>query len=85
MSHRNVHCEDNYMAESTLEPGVTVPQAPSTFLEADDLAERWNITKSQVYRLTREGHLPAVRLGRYYRYHLSAIEAFEAAGGVGAD
>lgn len=50
-------------------------------LTAEDLAERWQVPKSHVYRLTREGRIPAVRLGKYYRYRLDAIEAFE----LGAD
>jgi excisionase family DNA binding protein len=54
-------------------------------LTADDLAERWQVASAHVYRLTREGRLPTVKLGRYYRYQAAAIEAFEAAGGVGAD
>jgi len=37
-----------------------------------------------VYRLTREGELPAVRLGKYYRYRLDAIERFEEQGGLAA-
>ena len=48
-------------------------------LTADDLAERWQVPKSHVYRLTREALIPAVRLGRYYRYRLEAIEAWERA------
>jgi len=53
--------------------------APSArcLLTAEDLAARWRVPKSHVYRLTREGAVPAVRLGRYYRYKLEAIEAFE--------
>jgi excisionase family DNA binding protein len=47
-------------------------------LTADNLAERWQVPKSHVYRLTREGLIPAVRLGRYYRYRLEAIERWEA-------
>jgi excisionase family DNA binding protein len=43
------------------------------------------VPKSHVYRLTRSGAVPAVKLGRYYRYRLAAVEAFEAAGGVAAD
>jgi excisionase family DNA binding protein len=35
------------------------------------------VPKSHVYRLTREGRIPTVRLGRYYRYRLSAVEAWE--------
>lgn len=46
-------------------------------LTADQLAERWQVPKSQVYALTRTGAIPTVRLGRYYRYRLDAIEAFE--------
>ncbi len=46
-------------------------------LTAEQLAERWQVTPAQVYRLTRDGPIPAVKLGRYYRYHPAAIEAFE--------
>jgi excisionase family DNA binding protein len=46
-------------------------------LTADDLAERWQVPKSHIYRLTREAKTPTVRLGRYYRYRADAIEAFE--------
>jgi len=35
------------------------------------------VPKSHVYRLTREGTIPAVKLGRYYRYRLDAIERWE--------
>lgn len=48
-------------------------------LTADQLADRWQVPKSHVYRLTREGRIPTVQLGRYYRYRLPAIEAWEAA------
>jgi excisionase family DNA binding protein len=54
-------------------------------LTADELAQRWQVPKAQVYRLTREGLIPAVRLGRYYRYARTAIASFEAAGGAKAD
>ena len=54
-------------------------------LTADELAKRWQVPKAQVYRLSREGVVPTVRIGRYFRYSLAAVEAFEAAGGVGAD
>jgi excisionase family DNA binding protein len=52
-------------------------------LTPDELAERWSVGVSQVYRLTREGVLPVTKLGRYYRYRLSAIEDFEQKGGSG--
>jgi excisionase family DNA binding protein len=46
-------------------------------LTAEQLAERWQVPTSQVYRLTRDGAIPTVKLGRYYRYRLDAIERFE--------
>lgn len=46
-------------------------------LTAEQLAQRWQVPASQIYRLTREGRIPTVRLGRYYRYSPAAIEAFE--------
>jgi len=46
-------------------------------LTAEQLAQRWQLPVSAVYRLTRDGAIPAVKLGRYYRYRLDAIEAFE--------
>lgn len=48
-------------------------------MTAEQLAERWQVPKSQVYRLTRDGRIPAVKLGRYYRYRLDAVEEFERA------
>jgi excisionase family DNA binding protein len=53
-------------------------------LTADELAVRWRVKVSHVYRLTRGGELPAVKLGRYYRYRVDAIERFERDGGVSA-
>ncbi|HEX6456260.1 MAG TPA: helix-turn-helix domain-containing protein [Solirubrobacterales bacterium] len=56
----------------------------SQLLTADELAERWRTTKAGVYRMTREGIIPAgvvVKLGRYYRYRLPGIETFEEQGG----
>ncbi len=54
-------------------------------LIADELAERWQVPRSHVYRLSRDGLLPTVQLGRYKRWRLDAIEAFEAAGGGGSE
>lgn len=53
------------------------PLTARQLLTADQLADRWQIPKSHVYRLTREGAIPTVKLGRYYRYRLDAIQAFE--------
>jgi excisionase family DNA binding protein len=55
-----------------------VVSATRHLLTAGELAERWQVPKSHVYRLTRDGLIPAVRLGRYYRYRLEGIERWEA-------
>lgn len=46
-------------------------------LTAEQLSERWQVPKSHVYRLARDGKIPTVELGRYRRWRLDAIEAFE--------
>jgi excisionase family DNA binding protein len=46
-------------------------------LTAEQVADRYQLAVSQIYRLTRDGRLPAVKLGRYYRYSEPALEAFE--------
>jgi excisionase family DNA binding protein len=46
-------------------------------LTAEEVAERWQVKRSQVYRLSREGAIPTVRIGKYYRYRLDEIERFE--------
>ena len=51
-------------------------------LTADDLAARWQVPKSHVWRLAREGRIPVVQLGRYRRFRLEAVEQFEAQGGT---
>jgi excisionase family DNA binding protein len=61
-----------------------VPNGPR-LLTADELATRWQVEKGHVYRLAREGRLPTVRLGRYMRWRLEAIEEFERGGGTNVD
>jgi excisionase family DNA binding protein len=54
-------------------------------LTAKELADRWQVSKAQVYRLAREGRIPAVPIGRYYRFRIAAIEAWEASQEGAAD
>jgi hypothetical protein len=50
----------------------------SEILTAEQLAERWQVKVQWVYAKTRTGDIPRIPLpGRYYRYRLDAIEAFE--------
>ncbi len=51
-------------------------------LTAEQVAERWQVPKSQVYRLARDGKLPTVSIGRYYRFNVSALEEWEREGGA---
>jgi len=60
------------------------PPASNRLLTAADLAERWQVRPSAVYRLAREGRLPTVRVGRYVRFRAEAVEAFELEGGADA-
>lgn len=46
-------------------------------MTAEELAERWRVSKSQIYRLARAGQIPVLTIGRYYRFRLEAIEAWE--------
>lgn len=51
-------------------------------LTADELAARWSVQKAHVYRLAREGRIPTVRVGRYYRFSPTAIAAWESEEGI---
>jgi hypothetical protein len=55
---------------------ITTPQ----LLTAEQLARRWQVPPSHVYRLTREARIPVVKLGRYYGYRPDAIDHFELRG-----
>jgi excisionase family DNA binding protein len=66
---------------------ATEAQAPArsnALMTAGDVARRWQVKTSAVYRLAREGRLPTVRVGRYVRFRPEAVEAFELEGGADA-
>jgi excisionase family DNA binding protein len=52
---------------------------PGVLLTAEQVSERWQVPASHVYRLARTGAIPVVKLGRYRRFRLDALEAFERA------
>jgi excisionase family DNA binding protein len=69
--------------------GRTAPLRPAPLtrdhlLTAEQLSDRWQVPKSHVYRLAREGHIPTVRLGRYRRFRLDEIERHERSAGRSA-
>jgi excisionase family DNA binding protein len=51
-------------------------------LTTEQVADRWQVSKYHVYKLAREGKVPAVAVGRYYRFRLAALVEWEQAGGV---
>ncbi len=58
--------------------------AADRLITAEQLAARWQMKAQAVYRLARNGDVPVVRLGRYKRFRLADIEAFEQGGGTDA-
>jgi excisionase family DNA binding protein len=51
-------------------------------LTPEQVAERWGVRKSHVYRLCRERKVKNVRLGRYVRLREQDVEEFERNGGT---
>ena len=45
-------------------------------MTAGEIAARLGVKPGWIYRQSRAGRIPTVRLGRYYRYRLDAIEAW---------
>lgn len=63
----------------------TATATAAKLLTPEELAERLGVTKGWVYARSREWTgsngrrgIPTVKLGRYYRYRLDAIEEWEA-------
>ncbi len=52
---------------------------------AAELADRWQVSTGAVYRMAREGRVPSVSIGRYYRFRPAAIEQWEGAHERSAD
>ena len=60
---------------------ATVQLTAAQLLTAEQVGERWQVPKAHVYRLARDGRLPCVRVGRYMRFTVATIDAWEQAGG----
>lgn len=52
-----------------------------SFMTVEDVAEMLRINKSTVYRMAKAGRIPATRVGRQWRFRMSALEEFLDAGG----
>jgi excisionase family DNA binding protein len=54
-------------------------------LRSGPAADYLNITEYQLYNKTREGIIPAVRIGRQLRWSKEALDEFIQSGGKGFD
>jgi excisionase family DNA binding protein len=52
------------------------PRDPRALLTAEEVAERLRVTKCWIYAEVRAGRLPHVRLGRYVRFRVGAIDSW---------
>jgi hypothetical protein len=51
---------------------------PAVILTVEQLAERWQVTTGWIYAQCRANRLPEIPLpGKYVRFRLDVIEAFE--------
>jgi excisionase family DNA binding protein len=50
--------------------------AAGGLLTAGEIAARLGVKPGWIYRQSRAGRIPTVKLGRYYRYQLEAIETW---------
>jgi excisionase family DNA binding protein len=66
------------MRSETLMPNATTNghQPPSEIITANEVAALLRMTPAWVYAETRCNRIPHMRLGRYFRYRRSAIEAW---------
>lgn len=51
-------------------------QAPPEVMTIDDLATYLQVSKSSLYKLAQGGKVPGKKVGRHWRFHRSAIEAW---------
>ncbi len=49
---------------------------PGAVMTIDDLAKYLKISRSTLYKLAQEGKLPAQKVGRHWRFHREAVDAW---------
>jgi excisionase family DNA binding protein len=49
---------------------------PDDVLTIDELSVYLKIPKSTLYKLVREGKIPCQKIGRHWRFHRNAIDAW---------
>jgi len=61
---------------------AAMPSRPEKLMNAAEVAELLGVPEPHIYRLSREGKLPTIKVGRYSRSSPSALAAFMANGGT---
>jgi excisionase family DNA binding protein len=56
--------------------GQAVEEQPDNVLTIDELSVYLKIAKSTLYKLAQEGRLPGQKVGRHWRFHREAIDAW---------
>jgi excisionase family DNA binding protein len=64
-------------------PRLAATGPTCSLLTAEEVADMLGVTTSWVYAESRAGRITTVKLGRYYRYRLEAIERWIASQEVG--
>lgn len=55
---------------------VRTRQSAEEFLTPDELAKKFKVDRSWVYRQVRETDLPRIKCGKYLRFRLSDVLAY---------
>lgn len=73
--------QEQEQEQATSEEQSSAPSGLGEFMTVEDVADMLRINKSTVYRMAKAGRIPATRVGRQWRFRLSALEDFLDAGG----
>jgi excisionase family DNA binding protein len=61
---------------SRLREGAILMEKAKDVLNINELASYLDIPKSTIYKLVREGKIPAQKVGRHWRFHKKTIDAW---------
>ena len=56
--------------------GVLMATGAGKILTIEDLADYLKISKSTLYKLGQNGGLPGIKVGRHWRFHKDAVDAW---------
>ncbi len=63
----------------TIDPhSATIDEAVQKYLTPKQLAERWQVCASSIFKMQQAGRLPVHKFGKSTRYALEDIQAIEA-------